>query len=403
MFVLRSTSGLQLELRSAFHSWLRICALLAFVAATTFLSNTAEAQSSKCRYIERELASLDAGGSDDLSGYGSAIRQQKRQIALTQQSMRSYQCTRSRHPACRRLGNTLDKMIRNLEKLEQRYYRRPSSSQRSVVQRKRLQRDYRRYKCDQPRQRVAKLERPSIFERLFGASNRRISREEVRKNSGDILDDVFGSHADADRRRQARLDRRAKRQRELDRQLWSTPNQSSGTGKFRTVCVRRCDGYYFPVSHATNESGFAQDAAACNLMCPGTQMELFSHRTDTETPEQMTSTIDGTLYTSLQTAFSHREKFDPKCSCNFKLVKRSYNVDIPDSIRLAKLTNRFFKEKKTALPSWRSDQEKVQTSKVAPKPVPKSADLHDPRKEVRTEERTNRNIRVIGDAFFPNQ
>lgn len=368
------------------------------------LSQKAEARSSKCLYIERQLASLDAYGSQDLSGYGSAIRQQKRQIALTQQSMRSYQCTRSRHPACRRLNNTLNKMIRNLEKLEQRYYGRTTSPRRTEAKRKRLRRDLRRYKCNQPTQRVAKLERPNFFQRLLGTSSTRRSREEVRKNSGDILDDVFGSHSDADRRRQQRLDRRAKLQRELDRQLWSTPSQSSNSGKFRTVCVRRCDGYYFPVSHATDESGFAQDAAACNLMCPGTQMELFSHRTESETPEQMISTIDGTLYTSLKTAFSHREKFDPKCACNFKLVKRSYNIDIPDSIRLAKLTNKFFKEKKTALPSWRSDQETVQAKPViTPKSETESPDLRDPRQEVKVDDRRNRNIRVIGDAFFPTQ
>ena len=368
------------------------------------ISDTADARSAKCRYIERQLASMDAYSSGDLSGYGSAIRQQKRQIALTEQSMRSYQCTRSGHPACRRLGKTLDKMIRNLESLEQRYYGRSTSPRRTEVKRKRLQRDLRRYKCNQPRQRVAKLESPNFFQRLFGSSNSRRSREQVRKNSGDILDDVFGSNADEDRRLQARLDRRARLQRELDRQLWSTPNQSTNSGKYRTVCVRRCDGYYFPVSHATDESGFAQDAAACNLMCPGTQMELFSHRTETETPEQMISTIDGTLYTSLKTAFSHREKFDPKCACNFKLVKRSYNIDIPDSIRLAKLTNKFFKEKKTALPSWRSDQEVTQTKpKMSVKPVDESPDLRDPRQEVRVDDRRNRKIRVIGDAFFPTQ
>ncbi|MCJ8308839.1 MAG: DUF2865 domain-containing protein [Rhizobiaceae bacterium] len=367
-------------------------------------TSEAEARSSKCRIIERQLASLDAYGTADLAGYGSAIRQQRREIALTEQSMRSYQCTRSRHPSCRRLNNTLNKMFRNLEKLEQRYYSRSASPRQTAAKRKRLERDLRRYRCDEPRQRVAKLERPNLFERLFSASNRRIAREDVRKNSGDILDDVFGSHSDADRRRQARLDRRAKLQRELDRQLWSTPSQTSNSGKYRTICVRRCDGYYFPVSHATDESGFAQDAAACNLMCPGTQMELFSHRTDGETPEQMISTIDGTLYTSLKTAFSHREKFDPKCACNFKLVKRSYNIDIPDSIRLAKLTNKFFKEKKTALPSWRTDQEVAQSKPTITSQRPKeSPDLRDPRQEVRVYDRRKRNIRVIGDAFFPTQ
>ena len=57
------------------------------------------------------------------------------------------------------------------------------------------------------------------FQRLFGEGTSRRSRNDVRKNSGDILDDVFGSHADADRRRQARLDRRKLRRQQQDRQM----------------------------------------------------------------------------------------------------------------------------------------------------------------------------------------
>ncbi|MEP0944276.1 MAG: DUF2865 domain-containing protein [Rhizobiaceae bacterium] len=382
---------------------------MALVFLTLVAPISAEARSATCVRIESQLASLNTFGAGSQSGYGSAIRKQKREIARTKQRMRSYQCTRSGHPSCRRLNNSLKRMTRNLDKLERRYYRSGSRSRSSESQRKRLQRDYRRNNCIQPNrpnQRVASLEKPNFLQRLFGAGNSRRSRQDARKNSGDILDDVFGSHHDAERRRQARLDRRDLRRRQLDQQLWSSANGQGNSNKYRTVCVRRCDGYYFPVSHETDESGFAQDAMACNLMCPGTPMELFSHKTATETPEQMVSTVDGTPYTSIQTAFSHREKFDPQCSCNFKLVKRAYNIDIPDSVRLAKLTNKFFKEKKTALPSWRSDlsaatsppQPEVASTKSAD-----STDRHDPRRETPVDERRNRRIRVIGDAFLQSQ
>src|SRR6266540_3435428 len=30
---------------------------------------------------------------------------------------------------------------------------------------------------------------------------------------------------------------------------------------YRTLCVRTCDGYYFPISYATNRSHFKTDAA----------------------------------------------------------------------------------------------------------------------------------------------
>jgi hypothetical protein len=396
---LKTTSG---NFASHLVRWSACAVLLAVVFLLA--STSADARSATCSSIESQLASLNrsggSGSASDRSGYGSAIRQQKRQIARTEQRMRSYQCSNSGHPNCRQLNKTLRKMTRNLRSLENRYDRQGSNLDRSSAKRKRLQREFRRLKCGRSEQRVASLERPNFFQRLLGVGNSRRSREDVRKNSGDILDDVFGAPSDAERRRQARLDRREMRRRELDRQLWSSAKPLSGGNKYRTVCVRRCDGYYFPVSHATDESGFAQDSMACNLMCPGTQMELFSHTTATETPEQMISTVDGTLYTSLKTAFSHREKFDAKCACNFKLVKRSYNIDIPDSVRLAELTNSFFNEKKTALPAWRSDQGVAKQEAPALRPtIEESPDARDPRRS----DSRRRRIRVIGDAFFPTQ
>jgi len=37
------------------------------------------------------------------------------------------------------------------------------------------------------------------------------------------------------------------------------PQVNTGNGSYRTVCVRVCDGYYFPVSNSTNPSRFADD------------------------------------------------------------------------------------------------------------------------------------------------
>ena len=43
-----------------------------------------------------------------------------------------------------------------------------------------------------------------------------------------------------------------------------TPQGGSGVATYRTVCVRMCDGYYFPVSFSTLPSHFPQDADACS-------------------------------------------------------------------------------------------------------------------------------------------
>ena len=42
--------------------------------------------------------------------------------------------------------------------------------------------------------------------------------------------------------------------------------RSSGT--YRTLCVRTCDGYYFPISYSTVPSKFADDERLCQRLCP---------------------------------------------------------------------------------------------------------------------------------------
>src|SRR6185312_12574998 len=39
------------------------------------------------------------------------------------------------------------------------------------------------------------------------------------------------------------------------------PHERSPT--YRTVCVRMCDGFYFPISYATGSANFAHDAETC--------------------------------------------------------------------------------------------------------------------------------------------
>ena len=43
----------------------------------------------------------------------------------------------------------------------------------------------------------------------------------------------------------------------------------SGGGTFRTLCVRTCDGYYFPISFSTTSERFPEDAQTCAGDVPG--------------------------------------------------------------------------------------------------------------------------------------
>jgi Protein of unknown function (DUF2865) len=94
-------------------------------------------------------------------------------------------------------------------------------------------------------------------------------------------------------------------------------SQSSWFGNssslYRTLCVRQCDGFYFPVSTATTESTFAQDEAKCHTQCAAPS-ELFYHRMDQDV-EHMVS-LKGVPYTQLPNAFRNRKVYIRGCSCN---------------------------------------------------------------------------------------
>ena len=89
---------------------------------------------------------------------------------------------------------------------------------------------------------------------------------------------------------------------------------ASSVSGYTTLCVRSCDGYYFPISYSTVASRFAEDEKACQKLCPAADVALYSHRSSSEDIGQAVST-GGRLYTELPNAFAYRKHFNPSCSC----------------------------------------------------------------------------------------
>jgi hypothetical protein len=82
---------------------------------------------------------------------------------------------------------------------------------------------------------------------------------------------------------------------------------------YRTLCVRLCDGYYFPVSFSTLPNHFQRDAEVCQSKCAA-PAELYYHQNPGGAVEQMVS-VSGQPYTSLKSAFRYRKEYVPGCSC----------------------------------------------------------------------------------------
>ncbi|MCF6199039.1 MAG: DUF2865 domain-containing protein [Hyphomicrobiaceae bacterium] len=82
---------------------------------------------------------------------------------------------------------------------------------------------------------------------------------------------------------------------------------------YRTMCVRLCDGYYFPVSFSTLPSNFPTDTDVCQNKCAA-PAELYVYRNPGGEIEQMI-TPDGRPYDSIENAWRYRKEYIKGCSC----------------------------------------------------------------------------------------
>ena len=95
--------------------------------------------------------------------------------------------------------------------------------------------------------------------------------------------------------------------------IWS-PRATNGAQTYRTLCVRLCDGFYFPVSFSTLPSHFPQDADVCSSKCAA-PTELFYYPNPGGTVEQAVALKDQEAYTKLKYAFRYRKEYVNGCSC----------------------------------------------------------------------------------------
>ena len=82
---------------------------------------------------------------------------------------------------------------------------------------------------------------------------------------------------------------------------------------FRTVCVRLCDGYFFPISFAVGADRLEHDARVCEGRC-GAQGRLFVHLNPGGSTEDLHD-LTGRPYRQLRTAFLYRKEYIASCSC----------------------------------------------------------------------------------------
>ena len=253
-----------------------IAAALALFAAFADASRTASAQGADCAAIRTQLAALDRANTR-ANPYAGTIRSQRAGLARTEAYGHRLGCDRQQFfffgsappPQCGQVNAQIEQLRASLGQLE--------ASARHFVdspQRQQMVASYNAY-C---RQQTAT--QGGFLGGLLGGPNPNPAPSDLAPPPLDAVpqQDVAG-----------------------------TP-----TGGSEILCVRHCDGAFFPIAYAP---GRDQETLTdfCKASCPNAETSVY-----TRVPGQAIQTavgLDGKPYMSLPTALKYQKSLDASCSC----------------------------------------------------------------------------------------
>lgn len=121
----------------------------------------------------------------------------------------------------------------------------------------------------------------------------------------------------------------------------------AGSG-YRTLCVRTCDGYYFPISFSTSRSRFKIDEAVCQSMYGGAPAELFVHFNGS--PSDTAVSLKGEPILASTNAFAARHFFAEACQAQLHRGLASLGEAFLDRIAEARASQPIKEQPKTKAP-----------------------------------------------------
>jgi len=168
-------------------------------------------------------------------------------------------------------------------------------------------------------------------------------------------------------------------------------------GRYRTLCVRSCDGYYFPISFGATPDQFARDQNSCQAQCPGA--ELYYTRPDEE-PNKMMS-LAGKPYTALPNAFKYRKTGPlPACSCHVASAPNAGVTILGNGSKPLPSNS----ASTVPLPTPRPDAPDILEQKAPTPASDKSAATaaNAPQPSTANTEQEKPKVRVVGPRFLPD-
>ncbi|MGB3901184.1 MAG: DUF2865 domain-containing protein [Mesorhizobium sp.] len=277
-------------------------AVRAVLLGAVALSSTsaADAASRLCRQLQAELAGSGGQASPARLGkYDSAIARQGREIAKARSRAQRAGCGFSIFggdiAACATLNSTIERMNANLDSLRNKRSRLAKGGTRG--DRARLFAALEKHGCTDAKP----ARKPTAVEKTVPATPENREILDGAPLSGNAGTEVIENNYLASL---------------IDLSLDQGPQPQ---GEFRTLCVRTCDGYFYPMSNAATLRDFERDQKNCEVSCPGTQMQVFYMRGIGGDPAEMTSAASGKPYRELPTAFLYKKPTPAgaaACGCN---------------------------------------------------------------------------------------
>ncbi len=235
----------------------------------------------RCMQLQQDLAAARGGGGanrEDMARIDQQIAQADRTFQGTRAAMEDAGCFESffifgrglvRSPKCLNMNNRVEDSRRQLAQLQQ---------QRQALG-----------GGGGNRRRQAELQDALARSGCGG-------QPPAQKRRGGGLFDFFGGGQDDEPEQQTPV------YRSID------PN-----GRYRSVCVRLCDGFFYPIHYSTYGSLLGQDAQQCQSNCAA-PAELYVYRNPGQDIEQAVS-LNGSAYMDLPVALRYRKEYVKGCSC----------------------------------------------------------------------------------------
>ena len=132
----------------------------------------------------------------------------------------------------------------------------------------------------------------------------------VRRSHGDVGTEQRRRRLNAAIDRHCTVERPTPETERLTRIMEEEPRASRRSGSGRMVCVRSCDGFFFPLQNLPSRAD-ADDM--CQALCPGSETAAYSMPADGEISQAVS--MRGKAYSQLANALKYTTRVDPACAC----------------------------------------------------------------------------------------